>query len=293
MEPNVSIIGTGIMGSGMAQNLSARNIPLRLYARNLNKIQHFESSKVHIFPNVLDAAKNSHLVVLCLTEDSVVEETVFQNGILSSGCKYLIDTGTTSPALTAKIHEACKKNNILFFDAPMTGSKNASRDGQILFMVGAKDSSEIADISFFFDICGKNLVYCGNVGDGQKAKIALNLVQAGIFQVYMEGFALAKENGISWATLKDILLQSAAKSGIAEFKFPYVFSGNYETHFSLKNMRKDVYHALHLSEELHTKLPLCSNLGKIYDAGISEGLGEMDFCSLNEVTAKITPNGKT
>lgn len=285
--PEIAIIGTGIMGRGIANNLSMKGYKLRLYARNPEKIRDLESSNVSIYNDPKAAASEAALVVLCLTEDSVVEEVVFSFGLLESKCRYVVDTGTTSPELTSKIGKACLERGISFFDSPMTGSKNASRDGQILFMVGAKGPEEISEISFFYDICGKNVVYCGTIGDGQRAKIALNMVQAGIFQVYMEGFLLAKKEGISPEILKEILMQSAAKSGIAEFKFPFVFAGNYETHFSLKNMRKDVNHALALAEQAGIILPLCSSLGSIYDEGIREGLGEKDYCSLNEITAKI------
>ncbi|EPG75257.1 NADP oxidoreductase coenzyme F420-dependent [Leptospira fainei serovar Hurstbridge str. BUT 6] len=285
--PEIAIIGTGIMGRGMANTLSAKGYTLRLYARNLDNIRDLESDNVSIYNDPKAAANRATLAVLCLTEDSVVEETVFSRGLLESRCKYVVDTGTTSPELTAKIGKAFSERGMSFFDSPMTGSKNAARDGQILFMLGAKGPEEVSEISFFFDSCGKNVVYCGTIGDGQRAKIALNMVQAGIFQVYMEGFLLAKKEGISPEILKEILLQSAAKSGIAEFKFPFVFARNYETHFSLKNMRKDVNHALALAKRTGVTLPLCSSLGAIYDEGLRAGLSEKDYCSLNEITAKI------
>lgn len=287
-EYTISIIGTGIMGRGMATNLAKADHKLRLYARDLSKIADLKNEKTKLFHSPVEAVKESDLVVLCLTEDDVVEKEVTTSGLLDVKPPIVIDCGTTSLPLTLKIAKECSDRKIRFYDSPMTGSKNAARDGQILFMVGAK-KEEVADIQFFFEVCGKNTEYCGAVGGGQKAKLALNMIQAGIFQVYMEGFELAQNAGITPETLRDILLQSAAKSGIAEFKFPFVFDGNYETHFSLKNMRKDVYHAMQLAKENQTNLSLCKNLPPIYDSGMKAGFGENDFCSLNEVTAKIRP----
>ncbi|WP_082267924.1 NAD(P)-dependent oxidoreductase [Leptospira interrogans] len=284
----ISIIGTGIMGRGMAVNLAKAGHSLRLYTRNLSKIQDLKKDNVQIFDSPVEAAKNSDLVVLCLTEDQIVEKETISSGLLDIKPPILIDCGTTSISLTLKLSKLCSERKIRFYDSPMTGSKNAARDGQILFMIGAKQV-DIKDIQFFFEVCGKNAVYCGSIGGGQKAKLALNMIQAGIFQVYMEGFELAKNSELDPSILKEILLQSAAKSGIAEFKFPYVFSGDYETHFSLKNMRKDVYHAIELAKENKTNLSLCKNLPEIYDLGMNAGYAENDFCSLNEVTAKIRP----
>ncbi|EMM70595.1 NAD(P)-dependent oxidoreductase [Leptospira weilii] len=284
----ISIIGTGIMGRGIACNLAKADQTLRLYARNKFKIADLISDNVQIFDSPMEAAKNADLVVLCLTEDTVVEKEAITSGLLETKPPIILDCGTTSLSMTFRLAELCSAKQIRFYDSPMTGSKNAARDGQILFMVGA-EKKEIADIQFFFELCGKNTEYCGALGSGQKAKFALNMIQAGIFQIYMEGFELAKNSGLEPETLKNILLESAAKSGIAEFKFPFVFSGNYETHFSLKNMRKDVYHAINLAKKNKTNLPLCQNLPAIYDAGMNAGFGENDFCSLNEVTAKIRP----
>lgn len=285
----IAIIGTGIMGRGIAENLSASGYSLRLFARDPQKIKDLESTNRKTFGNAAEAAKDSEILILCLTEDSVVEDAVFRSGLLEANPKFVIDMGTTSPALTQALGEAFGQKGIRFIDAPMTGSKNAARDGQILFMVGTSSRKEIEEVVFVFEVCGKNIVYCGKLGDGQKAKIALNMVQAGIFQVYMEGFSLGKAQGIAPEILRSILEQSAAKSGISEFKFPFVFDANYETHFALKNMHKDLKHALAIARENKTDLPLCSGLDAIYRSGIEKGLSEKDYCSLNEVTARISP----
>ncbi|TGJ98594.1 NAD(P)-dependent oxidoreductase [Leptospira langatensis] len=288
-EHTIAILGTGIMGRGIANNLSQAGHSLHLFARTPEKIADMESPTRKVFGDIYAAAKDCEILILCLTDDTSVESAVFQSKLLEAKPKYVIDMGTTSPSLTQRLAEAFQKKGVKFLDAPMTGSKNAARDGQILFMIGAHSQEEISEIHFVLDICGKNIVYCGKVGDGQKAKIALNMVQAGIFQIYMEGFLLAEKQGISPEILKEIIQQSGAKSGISDFKFPFVFSGNYETHFALKNMHKDLRHALALASETNTVLPLSSHLDPIYQSGIEAGLGEKDYCSLNEVTARIRP----
>ncbi|TGK35467.1 NAD(P)-dependent oxidoreductase [Leptospira gomenensis] len=284
----VSIIGAGIMGSGIARNLANAGYSPKLYARNPEKIRKLETLGCTIHENPSEAAHEADLVVLCLTEDSILKKEVFDSGLLESKPRIVLDCGTTSLPMTHLLAKECAARNIRFYDCPMTGSKNAAVDGQILFMIGAT-KKDTEDLRFFLEICGKDTVYCETIGSGQKVKLALNMIQAGIFQVYMEGFSLAQNSGLDPEILKTVLLQSAAKSGIAEFKFPFVFSGNYETHFSLKNMRKDVYHAMELAQTKGTSLPLCKNLPAIYDSGMNAGFAEKDFCSLNEVTAKIRP----
>ncbi|MGQ2839482.1 NAD(P)-binding domain-containing protein, partial [Leptospira interrogans] len=133
------------MGRGMAVNLAKAGHSLRLYTRNLSKIQDLKKDNVQIFDSPIEAAKNSDLVVLCLTEDQIVEKETISSGLLDAKPPILIDCGTTSLSLTLKLSKLCSEKKIRFYDSPMTGSKNAARDGQILFMIGAKQV-DIKDI---------------------------------------------------------------------------------------------------------------------------------------------------
>ncbi|MGQ2847308.1 NAD(P)-binding domain-containing protein, partial [Leptospira interrogans] len=114
------------MGRGMAVNLAKAGHSLRLYTRNLSKIQDLKKDNVQIFDSPVEAAKNSDLVVLCLTEDQIVEKETISSGLLDTKPPILIDCGTTSLSLTLKLSKLCSEKKIRFYDSPMTGSKNAA-----------------------------------------------------------------------------------------------------------------------------------------------------------------------
>lgn len=183
------MIGAGIMGSGMAARLLIHGHKVRLYARSPQKLDLLpeeirtvvKGKDAEIFDSIRDAVKGADLVVLCLTEDDVVRNAFFESGLLDLRPNYIIDTGTTSPELTLEMFAAAKSQGITFLDSPMTGSKLAAQSGQILFMIGG-DGKSIEDLNYFFEACGKNTIHCGPVASAQRAKIALNMIQAGMFQ---------------------------------------------------------------------------------------------------------------
>jgi 3-hydroxyisobutyrate dehydrogenase len=115
----------------------------------------------------------------------------------------------------------------------------------------------------------------------------LNMMQAGIFQIYLEGFSLASKSGIKENIIFQVIENSAAKSGISGFKLPRVLEENFETHFSLKNMYKDLKHALRLALDRAANVPLSFALHTIYAKGMEEGLGEKDFCSLAKINKQL------
>ncbi|WP_411823374.1 NAD(P)-dependent oxidoreductase [Leptospira sp. 'Mane'] len=293
----IAMIGTGIMGSGMAARLLSHGHKVHLYTRSPEKLDLLsddlktavKGTNALVFGSISEAVKDADLIVLCLTEDKIVRNAFFESGLLNAKPSHIIDTGTTSPELTLEMFEAAKSKGIPFLDSPMTGSKLAAQNGQILFMVGG-DKNHITDISYFFEACGKDTIHCGEVSSAQRAKIALNMVQAGMFQVYMEGFQLATKDGVSASTFFTILKQSAATSPLLEFKLGNVMRKDYAPHFALKNMNKDRIHAMQRAKQVKAVLPLSSALESIYKVGMENGLGEEDFCSLAKVNELFNGN---
>lgn len=283
MKEKIAFIGVGIMGRGIVNNLKKLGHPISLYTRNPQKIQDLKDEQTVIAASPEAAIENAKFTILCLTEDEVVRNFLSQSRYFKLGQGYLLDFGTTSPELTNEMHEKAKAKGIRFLDSPMTGSKLAAKDGQIIFMIGSDSQEDQDACGFIWDTVGKSRIVCGPVGSGQLAKISLNMVQAGVLQVYMEGLMLARKSGIPSEIYWEVIGNSAAKSGISDFKGYCIRNRDYGPNFSLKNMNKDLNHALRLSAKNKAALPLSSALKSVYDSGMSKGLGDLDFVSLLEV----------
>jgi len=285
MNKTIAFIGVGIMGRGLVKNLKKLDAKLQIYTRNISKIQDLRDEKTNIFADVKEAVQDADFIILCLTEDPIVKDTFFE--IISEPYHAtILDFGTTSPELTDIMHHECSKRGFRFVDSPMTGSKIAADKGEILFMVGASNE-DFQNCKFIWEACGKKTIHCGDVGKGQLMKISLNMMQAGLAQVYMEGFILGKKLGLDLGVLHEIVTHSAARSGISDFKVNCILNKDYSTNFSLKNMNKDLNHSLRIAMSHNVSLPLIHSLKSIYDSGMSQELGEEDFISLFKVNEKM------
>ena len=288
------ILGAGVMGRGLAKNLHNAGAVVQVYARNLTSVQDLTDEGIGASSDPLEAARTSSAIVLCLTTDEVVRQVFLDSGVLDNlgsrsrvGEKItVIDTGTTSPELTAQLALLCKEAGLAFLDAPMTGSKNAAAAGEILFMVGGPDPV-IDSQKFFFDACGRSVIRCGPTGSGQKVKIALNLTQASMLQALTEGLMLSRKLGVEPAVYEDVIRNSAARCGLSDFKLGCILRGDFEEHFALKNMNKDVNHAMRLARDHNVSLPLAFSLKSIYEAGMNMGYSEDDFCGLARVNETL------
>ncbi|WCL49554.1 NAD(P)-dependent oxidoreductase [Leptospira sp. GIMC2001] len=288
MSKTLSLFGVGVMGRGIIKNLLEKtDWNLRLYARSPEKISDIQSDRIFISSDPIAAVTNSDICIICLTDDDSIRGIVLNDLFISKAPEIICDVGTTSLDLTLEIYKVYKNVGKTFCDSPMTGSKLAAQDGKILYMLGGNDLI-FNSLNEFYKATGRKVIRCGDaVGSGQKAKQALNMIQAGILQIYMEGMSLAKKSGIDEKVLYEVIDNSAAKSGISDFKIPMVMNKNYETHFALKNMYKDLMHSYKLALDVGANIPLSFSLNSIYSAGMKSGLGDKDFCSLAEINKQL------
>jgi 3-hydroxyisobutyrate dehydrogenase/2-hydroxy-3-oxopropionate reductase len=166
---------------------------------------------------------------------------------------------------------------LYLLDAPCTGSKNGAESGNLTFMVGG-DEAVFARVRSFFELMGKMLYYCGGSGMGLHAKLSQNLIIGNLLHAFNESFVLATKAGIPPALLLEILNNSAARSGLVSAKAPLVFARNFETHFSVKWLEKDMSLMLESADQLHVPLPLTSLSKRLFQEAIAKGYGEDDIC---------------
>ena len=122
-------------------------------------------------------------------------------------------------------------------------------------MIGG-DEKVFERVRPWLELMGKKLYYCGGPGMGLHAKLTQNLVLSNILQAFNEGIVLSTKAGVDPKLMLDILSNSAAKSGLIDYKAPFIFRRDFDTNFSVKWMHKDIGLMLESAEELSVPLPL-------------------------------------
>jgi 3-hydroxyisobutyrate dehydrogenase-like beta-hydroxyacid dehydrogenase len=153
-------------------------------------------------------------------------------------------------------------------------------------MVGG-DEKVFERVRPWLEAMGKKLYYCGGPGMGLHAKLTQNLVLSNILQAFNEGIVLSTTAGVDPKLMLDILANSAAKSGLIDYKAPFIFRRDFTTNFSVKWMHKDIGLMLDSAEELNVPLPLTAITRQMFQAAISTGHGDEDICSTIKVLESI------
>jgi len=288
---NLAFLGLGIMGYPMARHLLKAGHKVALWSNTTEKAKRLAAEAGGEFAATpAEAAAKAETIFLCVGDTAMSERVILGTEGVREGAQTgasVIDTSTVSPSSSRRIGEELAKKQISFLGAPVTGSKPGAENATLTFMVGG-DRQVFEKNLPLMQIMGKKIYYCGGPGMGLHAKLTQNLILSNILQAFNEGMVLSTKAGVDPELMLDILSNSAAKSGLIEFKAPFVLRGDFDANFSVKWMHKDIGLMLESGKELDVPLFLTGLTYQLFQTAISSGLGEEDICSTIKPLEKLT-----
>jgi len=286
----LGFLGLGIMGYPMARHLLAAGHEVALWSHTAAKAEQLaREGKGTACASPKEVAERSEAVFLCVGDTAMSEQvTLGPNGILEGiqpGAA-VADCSTVAPSYARRAYETFRQKGAHFLDAPVTGSKPGAENATLTFMIGG-DQEVYEKLKPYMEIMGKRFYYCGGPGMGLHAKLSQNLILSNMLQAFNEGMVLAAKAGVDPELMLDILDNSAAKSGIAAFKAPFVFRRDFSTNFSVRWMHKDIGLMLETAAEMQVPLPLTALTQQVFRAAMAEGYADEDICSTIKILERI------
>jgi len=287
---NLGFLGLGLMGYPMARNLLRAGHQVAVWTNSAVKARQLATTEGGIFCNTpRQVAEKADCMFLCVGDTAMSREVILgENGIIQ-GAKagsVVCDASTISPSASREISTALKAKAVDFLDVPCTGSTPGAEGGTLTFMIGG-DPQVYEKVKPYFEPMGKRLYYCGAAGMGLQAKLTQNLILSNILTAFNEGMVLATKGGVDPKLMLDILDNSAAKSGLINYKAPFVFRRDFQANFSTKWMDKDIGLAVESGKELGVPLLLTGLNRQIFQAAIAAGHAEEDMCSTIKVLEEL------
>ncbi len=280
----VAFLGLGIMGHGMATNLVKAGHEVTTWNRSPGKT--VEGARAAA--STADAAQGAEVVWLCVADTAAVESVLFgPDGVEQSLTEGMIisDSSTISPAATRNFAERVSRKGAQYVDSPMTGSKAGAEGGTLLFIVGG-DEPAVERLKPLYAAMGKKIFRMGETGKGQSAKLVMNLQIALIYEGFAEALTLAAKLGVDAENLMHLINASMVKSGVIEYKSPFVLRRDFSPNFPLRLMRKDIRLALEAAKEARVKLPGLETVEEVYDVAVEEGYADLDYAATLQLLEK-------
>jgi 3-hydroxyisobutyrate dehydrogenase-like beta-hydroxyacid dehydrogenase len=273
----VAFLGLGIMGRAMAANLVKGGHEVTVWNRTAGR----PLEGAHAAPSPADAAKDADVVWMCVSDTAAVERLLFASDGVESQLRegmVVVDSSTISPEATRHFAERVRQRGADYIDAPMTGSKMGAESGQLVFIVGGREET-IEKIQPLFQVIGKAVMRMGDTGMGQSAKIAMNLMIALIYEGFAEALVLSGKLGVDPQALVSLIQASMVRSGVVDYKAPFVLRRDFSPNFPMRLMYKDILLMLDAAKQARAKVPALETVKEVYELAMEEGQENLDYAA--------------
>jgi 3-hydroxyisobutyrate dehydrogenase len=274
----VAVLGTGIMGAAMARNLVAAGLRTTVWDISPEATAPLAAAGALVATSPADAVREARLVITMLPTAEVVNSVIFTGSVAQAFAPDAVwaQMGTIGVPETAGIGETLGRirPDVLFVDAPVSGSKGPAEAGQLLILASGPAAAEPV-VCPAFDAMGRKTVWLGGAGQGTRLKMVVNAYLATLIEGVAEAFELAEHLGVDPAALDDAIEGGPLDAPLADAKLHKMTRGDYAPEFPLEWALKDVDLAIAAAGD--DRLPLLEALSRQWRTAVQAGHGREDI----------------
>jgi 3-hydroxyisobutyrate dehydrogenase len=289
----VAFLGLGAMGRPMASRLLESGFLVRTWNRTRREVP---GATPCATPG--ECARTADVVVTMLADAEALAAVLEgKNGVLATFATekrkprpVLLDMSTIGRGAALAAARRADEHGARFVDAPVSGSLGPAARGELIALAGGSLKS-IERVRPVLDALCKRVIHAGGAGQGQALKIVLNGVGAHHLVGWTSMLALGERAGLARDVLLDSFTAGAFATPSIAGKRDKLMVRDYAPDFSLALTAKDVSLAAALQQEHAMRLPVLEGILKEVEAGVREGLGDLDLFALEKRYAKQKSEG--
>lgn len=279
---SIGFIGLGAMGAPMARNIRNGGYALGVYNRTPAAAEPFRALGASVCESPKQTAGRADITVIMVTGPEALEEVISgPDGVVAglTAGKAVINMSTVSPEATEAAAKAVAEKGADFVDAPVSGSVKPAEEGTLTVLAGAKDKALSRVMPVLKSMAGE-VIACGDIGQGTRMKLVLNLMLGNMMHALAEGMTLGRRFGLETGAILSALASGPMAAPMYQLKGKAIDEGNFASQFPVRLMAKDLNLLLAAAEATHTSLPQTEAIRKSFAAALERGLGDQDMAAV-------------
>jgi 2-hydroxy-3-oxopropionate reductase len=272
----------------MAGHLQTAGHTLHVYAR---RRPHAELAALGFRPCATPraVAERAPIVITMVSDTPDVEQVLFGVGGVAEGLQrgaLVIDMSSISPIATRDFAARIAALGGDYVDAPVSGGDIGAKAATLTIMAGGSEAA-FARARPLFERLGRTITLVGEVGAGQIAKVANQIIVALNLQAVAEALVFVAKAGVDPARVRQALLGGFAASRVLEVHAEKMIKRTFDPGFTIDLHQKDLAIALDSARRLAVALPNTAAVAQTMQAARALGLGQRDNSALVKVLEQL------
>jgi 3-hydroxyisobutyrate dehydrogenase-like beta-hydroxyacid dehydrogenase len=274
----VAVIGLGLMGEVYARRLLDARISVIGYDIDPSKRDRLDAIGGRSVDSIAELAKPAQCIIIAVFNTDEVEDVIEQHLLLALGegsKKIVLCMSTCDPDKVSALAERVIPRGIRYLDAPVSGTSEQVRRGEGVALVGG-DVATLAEVKPLLDILFARSFHVGKIGDGGRAKLAVNLILGLNRLALAEGLVFAERMGLDPVAFLEVARGSASYSQVMDTKGPKMVRCDFSPEGRARQTLKDVHLMLGQAMALGQRLNMLEVHEDVLQSCVRAGEADMD-----------------
>jgi 3-hydroxyisobutyrate dehydrogenase len=278
----VAVLGTGLLGSPVAERLHSTGHTVTVYNRTQQKMDGLRRLGLAAVTAARDAVRSADCILLLLSDAAAIRSVLFNQARHHLARRTIIQMGTIGPSESTAIQQEVTALNGEYCEAPVLGSVAEAHAGSLLLLFGGRRDQ----LTRWSDVLGslsREPKYVGHVGKAAALKLALNQLIAAETAAFSLSLALIQQAHVDVDLFMDVLRASALFAPTFEKKLPRLLSRDYSRpNFSARHLLKDVRLILDTAKRSGLMTSGLEGVTPLISEVIDCGLADADYSAIFE-----------
>jgi 3-hydroxyisobutyrate dehydrogenase-like beta-hydroxyacid dehydrogenase len=238
----LGFVGVGRMGGPMVQRLLAAGYGVVVYDKSEAATSALAAQGATVATSAKAVADQVEILLSSLPMPDILQAVMLGPDGVATGSKVkiVVDLSTSGPKAASVVAKGLAAKNIDWVDSPVSGGVKGAQAGTLAVMISCKQEI-LPTVEPILANLGKPFYTGDKPGQAQVAKLANNILAAGVMVMTSEVMAMGVKAGLDPTTLLDIIQAGSGKNSAAGDKFPRcVLPGSFDFGFAIGLSYKDV-----------------------------------------------------
>jgi 3-hydroxyisobutyrate dehydrogenase len=237
---NITVLGTGIMGGGIATVAASKGFSVTAWNRTVERAQALEGPCLKAESELAAAVSNADVIAIVVFDAASVMDVLERSYQAAPADAVWIQMSTIGTEGSGKVREFAEAHDLHLIETMMMGSKDQANSSQLI-LIGGGEQTLFEQATPFLDAISKKLVHCGpRVGDGTAVKLACNLWLGCITAAACQSVKVLERQNVDPQLFLDVIAGGTSDSPYAHIKGGKAITKDYSPQFEISALEKDL-----------------------------------------------------
>ena len=267
----IALLGTGIIGGGMALNLAKAGLDVTVWNRTREKAENLGAT---VAEDPAQASEGADVLITVLPDAPVVAEVV--RAARPAPGTVWVQSSTVGVAGNDELAALADELDLVYVDAPVLGTKGPAAQGQLTVLASGPDSAR-AVLEPILDAVAAKVMWLGAAGAGSRLKLVVNAWVLTTVEGAAESLALARGLGIDPRLFLEVLRGGPMDSTYLQVKGAAMLDGDFDAQFPLWGAVKDARLIEEAGAAVGVELAVATALREHFARAEAQGHGDKDM----------------